>query len=221
MKSDIIQLTVDDLVWPFTDDGRPYYNIGPKGHSRRTYVDPCPAYPHEVAVVRDVLRSLEDIWPLPFPLLCFVLPRECCTRTNGWKQVDWTKWEENGRPGEFTVSIALSAKRIPPHPALTHYTVAHEYGHAVEEAILVARGLKPDTKDVLNEYKQLRNNLVDPPAYGAGCWHLSPGEVFANDFRVLIAKIETEYWPHAGILRPEEIFAVQEWWERERTRVQS
>jgi hypothetical protein len=48
--------------------------------------------------------------------------------------------------------------------------------------------------------------------YGALTWHTAMGEIFADDFRILIPKIELEHWPHPGIPRPEEVEEIKIWW---------
>ena len=55
---------------------------------------------------------------------------------------------------------------------------------------------------------------ADPKSYGGG-WHATVSELFANDFRILVAKSEVEFWPHPGFLRPEELVKVVDFWKRE------
>jgi hypothetical protein len=65
---------------------------------------------------------------------------------------------------------------------------------------------------VLDEYARLRGIAKPQHEAAAGCWHSAIGEVFACDFRILVAKTEVEFWPHPGIERPEGIRAVRDWW---------
>ncbi len=65
------------------------------------------------------------------------------------------------------------------------------------------------------EYAQLRGLPVDERAlYGGGRWHAAIGELFANDFRILVARAELEFWPHPGFPRPETLPVVVEFWEQ-------
>jgi hypothetical protein len=60
---------------------------------------------------------------------------------------------------------------------------------------------RPRRCDRPHEYAQLRG--CDPATpYGGGTWHKSPGELLANDFRILVAGVEPEFWPHPGSPTP-------------------
>lgn len=205
--AEIVPVTRQDIIYPFTNTA-PYVPIGAGTYRRQVQVDVFPCYPHEEVLVRRELAHCKNVWPLPFPLSIYILPVEELTRTNGCFMLETIYTV----PQTYAGNIVLSGKRIPPHPASTRYVVAHEYGHAVEEAIAAQRGLKLDSDAILGEYAEMRG-LSASPTYGGGNWHLSVGEVFANDFRILLAGIETEFWPHPGIPRSEEVPAAIAWWE--------
>lgn len=208
------------IVWPFEQREGPYVMVGQgRWGQRRAHLDPFPAYAHDERDVWDALDLVAAAWPLPdeVSLQISILPCEDLARTNGWTQHDWHRDYEDGQPvGEpkFIPTIALSAKRIPPHPAVTRYLVAHEYGHVVAGWLAKLAGYQnSDPRDVEKEYAKIRE-LGEVPHYGGGSWHIDHGEVMANDFRILICGVETEYWPHPTIDRPDgELEAVlREWW---------
>ena len=143
----------------------------------------------------------------------WILPFEEVSRTNGFTAAQDRYDEELGKQVPDGHFIVLAAKRIPPHPAMTRYLVAHEYGHAVEDWIWQRRGDTDHGSALKAEYSRMRR-LPEVANYGGGTWHRSPNEVMACDFRLTIAGVESEFWPHPGISRPGK--AVRRWWERHR-----
>lgn len=186
-------------------------------------VDPAPAYRHPPDLVLKVLEHCDQVLPLARPPVVFALDREGLGRTNGETRYDcdWEAPKDEHNRGIRHHFIVLFGKRIPPHPAVTRYLVAHEYGHVVED-VIAARLYKSDPPDaeLIADYAKLRG-LEQPGYYGPGTWHVSPGELFADDFRILVAGVEAEYWPHPGVPRPEECTAVQEWWAMRRTELEA
>lgn len=197
------------------DDRGLHYQVQHAGsYGREVLVDAAPAYAHDVDLVARELARVQVLAPLPFPLAVLLLSHECVSRTNG------TYYDEYNYSGEPTTIggktkyppvgyIVLSAKRIPIHPALTRYLVSHEYGHGVMYHLARLRGV--DSQSLLADYRDLcRPNTSH--GYGCGRWHANVGELFANDFRILVAEREVEFWPHPGFLRPDELLAVVGWW---------
>lgn len=43
----------------------------------------------------------------------------------------------------------------------------------------------------------------------------APGEVLADDFRILAARVETEFWPHPGVPHPRSQRGLQRWWHHQ------
>lgn len=203
------------LNWYFNDSrGDPVVELRtPSGYRHSTRVDPFPAYPHDGTLVRDTLGHVELAYPLPRrrrPTI-HVLPFEELSRTNGWTDIDWDY--EDGKAVDFRAMIVFSGKRIPPHPAMTRYLVAHEYGHVVERHLRLALDMPEGYDDGRfdQEYAALRG-MRRERSYGGGTWHATVGEVFACDFRWIVAALEREFWPHPGIARPDESAPVMEWW---------
>jgi hypothetical protein len=114
--------------------------------------------------------------------------------------------------------IFLCGKRVPPHPAVTRYLVAHEYGHNVEYMLNIARGAQSAWDEALSiEYAQVRGLPDSTLHHGdGGNWHDSIHEIIACDFRILVCETEVEFWPHAGIARPEHVPALAAWWAEAR-----
>lgn len=179
-------------------------------------IDPTPGYAHDAALVARLLAACEDAFPVPSPPLVYVLEHDDAGRVNGQTNYDrdWKSKDQHGRPTRAHY-IVLFGKRIPPHPAVTRYLVAHEYGHVVEDVLALRRykSAEPEA-ELLEEYARLRA-LPPPPSFcGPGTWHQAHGEIFANDFRILICGVESEFWPHPGIPRPEDVPGLREWWEQ-------
>lgn len=169
-------------------------------------LDPTPGYAHDAEIVRDTLARVDKAWPHEGNVTYHLASLEATCRTNAQTT---TQWAKGG--GTAAHHVFMSGKRIPPHPAMTRYLVAHEYGHCVEDWIAKRRGTSDD--DVIREYAKvrgLRGDLRGTP----GRWHSATAEVFACDFRYLVADVATDYWPHPGIPRPERCRAAVRWWER-------
>lgn len=207
MTGRVIELTSADVIWPFGQT--PYVDAG-----YHTTIDPTPAYGHDLSLVASTLRKVDRI--VGKRVLCkpivYVLHHECESRTNGFAfaKAHYPKPAKGAPPWEGF--IVLPAKRIPIHPAMTRYVVAHEYGHHAEMELLRRRGLTDSAPDIVREYAELRG--ADPHVpYGAGRWHETAGELLANDFRILVCGIETEFWPHPGFEHPSKLKLVRRWWE--------
>lgn len=203
----------EQIEWPFRGD--PFFKTsGPNTHSRAHPIDPFPCYAHDRDLVIETAARIETLFPLEHPVDYFLTEYEELGRTNGFAdKVDlydtalgrWKHWEP---------TITLIGKRIPPHPSMTRYLVAHEYGHVAKwhvEKIRKIDSNKPIT-DLDAEYMQLR--VGSHKEYGGGRWHGNVGELFANDFRILVCGLEEEFWPHPGFLRPEQVPEVCFFWEK-------
>lgn len=214
----VVERTREDLLFEFdqsTTASVPTLLVGGDGNGyyRSLRVDPCPAYAHDVRLVRKCLRDVESRVELAFKPVVYVLHAETLGRTNGWADRSIEYWgRDDGDEPTWAGHIVLAGKRVPLHPGMTRYLVAHEYGHHVEWELLRRRGLDLDGNDLRDEYAELRG--CDPRLpYAPGNWHASAGELMANDFRILVAEAEPEFWPHPGFKRPERVAAVRRWWE--------
>jgi hypothetical protein len=208
--------------WNFDANG-PVYQISHAGTwVKERAVDPAPCYGHDPELVRAELAHLQAVAPLPYPLAIVLLRHEVTSRTNGdyttdhgYRDPEYLKAEAASKdhvPAPRVGIIVLSGKRIPIHPAMTRYLVAHEYGHSVEDRLAELSGFKND-QQLLTEYvKDVRPEATG--SYGCGKWHQNRGELFANDFRILIAKREVEFWPHPGFPHPLQHPRAIRFWEQ-------
>jgi hypothetical protein len=200
--------------WEFREQGITWQP--PDRYTLSSKFDPMPCYPHDEGAARkasaDAARACPPLWPVDL----WLADREEMARTNGHSCIDEGHYEGSEWVRDRRGFIMLSGKRTPPHPAVTRYLVGHEYGHNVAYML---NGLRDDGKHVAStaglerEYAEARGLPEDSVHHGeGGTWHDSCAEILACDFRVLVLDMETEFWPHPGIRRPEEILAVRAWW---------
>lgn len=206
MLKDVV--LVESLEWPFEQP--PQFRIGWGSSTYPVKADPFPCYAHDIELVRKIAGRVERIFPIGREVIIYCPRFDVEGRTNGFTQRGWDWSEEVPRP--WNASIVLAGKRIPLHPAMTRYLVTHEYGHVAEYWIEQLRGYKQDRNEIHAEYAKIRGENKGK-FYGGGQWHAQLGEVFANDFRILVCEAEEEFWPHPDYPRPEDVPAVREWWE--------
>lgn len=213
MMSKVKVVLVDKLYWSFDSQEPQMYLDGPDAgfYGEHVKVDPFPGYSHDFKLVKSHLKYVSSLWNLGAPLIVGVFTRECLSRSNGdcGIKYNYQAKEKNGLY-PWGAKIRLWGKRIPPHPAMTRYLVAHEYGHAVAHSIAVKRGEK-ETNVLYKEYGKLRNLTV---MHGSGGeWHHAIGEVIACDFRIVVTETECEFWPHHGVPYPNK--KVIKWWTKQ------
>jgi hypothetical protein len=208
----VISLAPADLEWPFEGSGTPrFYTRKRQNFTRDIPVDPFPAYAHSPELVCETAAAVEASFPLESKPDYYLLPFESTHRTNGWSLEDQVYESDSRKPKQYESNIILSGKRIPIHPGMTRYLVAHEYGHLVDWAI--ARRLKMSD----GAFRQMYRETFRPDAsvsYGGGRWHANIGELIANDFRICVARVEPEFWPHPGFDHPHLRPAVRDFWLR-------
>jgi hypothetical protein len=204
-----------DIRWSFDVNTEPNFATKEGDYNRAVNVDPFPCYAHDETAVRAVAHTVAAKFPMDLTVAFYLPEYEIAGRTNGWCSYGTycDKEVPEGRAFKaFDAVIMLSGKRTPIHPAMTRYLVAHEYGHAVQRWLEWISGEKDGADTLINDYAKLRG--VDSPAhYGGGTWHAQIGEMFANDFRILVCGVEAEFWPHPGFARPEQLPQIVEWWK--------
>ena len=213
-------LTGEHLNWDFDRRSEPYYRFENQFRGfHYEYVDPFPCYTHDFGLVKELAQECFDLFPIQNAALdIFVLPHEGMERTNGWHSghntyrgseegVDKTSWPE------WYSFICLNGKRVPIMKVMTRQLVSHEYGHMVEYHFRKQTGM--DRDEFLKDYARVRG-IEYYSRYGAGHWHKQTGEIFANDFRVLVCNREPDHWPHE-VSHPKSEPNIQAWWEKKVT----
>jgi hypothetical protein len=204
---------IAEASWSFRDSAptwRPAID-GEAHYAGAVTLDPFPAYAHRRADIATAIAHVTACWAPLWDVHLFSVDREEVGRCNGFSTLLWLGRGETIAERRPTGQICLVGKRIPIHPAMTRYLVAHEYGHNVEWMLEAARGDEPHTGRLMADYAELRG--LDTAHHGAGgTWHDSPHEIFACDFRILICQTESEHWPHPGIARPETVPGLADWW---------
>lgn len=216
LKSRIECVSANDLHWSFANPF-PKVQTRPRVagcYSNSVEVDPFPAYPHEYDTVIATAEKVETVFPVGFAPTYYVMHFEESGRTNGQFHRHWISEPGTPSPMPFDPYIVLGGKRTPIHPAQTRYLVAHEYGHVVQAWIEWRRYIKDSAvTDFEREYAAMRG-VPDSATtdYGGGRWHKAIGEIIANDFRILVAGVEPEFWPHSGFARPEDVDGLASFW---------
>lgn len=164
-------------------------------------VDPAICYPADLDLVLRTAAKCEDIFPLPILPFYFTLPYEPVGRNNACAPM----FDFGG--GRWTTVIYLSGKRIPIMPAMVRALVAHEYSHHIERYISWKLGRSIDS-----EYARLRGIPIRPNPR----WHEDIGEIIANDIRILMLGIESDYWPHS-CEHPRQLEHLRDFWVRMHT----
>jgi hypothetical protein len=204
----------DEGRWQFRDSSLTWCPPARYGHAAT--FDPFPAYPHQRAAAEETVAHAQRCCPPLWDVDCYLTDREEVARSNGHSNVhedqeyvdgEWVKKTPTGL-------ILLSGKRIPPHPAMTRYLIGHEYGHNVAFMLNHIRGAKHlHDDDLYRDYAATRGLPDDCVHHGeGGNWHTSAAEIFACDFRIIVCGIETEFWPHPRIGRPENVPGLDDWW---------
>jgi hypothetical protein len=214
MNPRIIHLTDKDLNWSFDDDGKPTYCEKNRfSYNHHIKVDPFPCYHHDLELVERTVSAVEHSYPIGCLPMWYILSHEFTHRTNGWCRNNffYDADEEKAAGSAFEPVITLSGKRIPIMPTMTRYLVSHEYGHAVEAWVRSKMGIADNKRDdFLAKYAEIRGMVVSKQ-YGARNWHKHVGEVFANDFRIIITGYQSEFWPHEAN-HPHENDAILDYW---------
>ena len=213
LQSRIHRVGAQQLEWPFR--GTPVFKTkGPNTYARSHSVDPFPCYPHDRGLVADTAARVEELFPVDDQVDYFLTEFEELGRTNGYSDKTDVYDKASGKYVRWEPTVILVGKRIPPHPGMTRYLVAHEYGHVVQWWVEKIRKIdsNKETTDLDLEYMRLRPGSHNE--YGGGKWHENVGELLANDFRVLVCGIEEDFWPHPGFPHPRVVEGVQQFWKK-------
>ena len=203
----------DDVTWNWDDSNPNHYSKTPGStwgvHAK---FDPFPCYSHDINLVTETAKKVEARFPIRFDTFYFLFPFEPVSRTNGQASTNTVKYAERdtGDKGTWEGVIHLYGKRIPLHPAMTRYLVCHEYGHIVDSWICNRRHLNDSGMD--EEYAKMRG-IDNNQKYGGRKWHTNIGEIIANDFRIAVCNVESEFWPHE-VAHPKDCPQVHDFWYR-------
>jgi len=208
------------------------FNRGAPSWSHHRYTvsstfDPFPAYPHDLDAIAAAVDVVVGVCPPSWEIGMIAADREPAGRTNGFANVHDSGHYEGDGPLQSWVKdpplgvIMLCGKRIPPHPAMTRYLVAHEYGHHIEWMLnYAARTRYLHDLDTIEDYMRRRGLPEDTNVHGTGGrWHTAATEIFACDFRIMACGVETEFWPHPGVPRPESVPGLGGWWREALARI--
>lgn len=201
-----------DLTWQFESDAKPFIFIKTKPWGQSVNFDPFPCYFHDKHLVESQIKRNEEIVSVPFKPDYFVFPFECGSRTNGCacRNPNYRKEEDNKEAAMYPY-ILLYGKRIPIHPAMTRYLVAHEYGHVIHYNLEEAMKIKDGDDDFEKFYAKEIREIEYNKKYGALNWHSNIGEIIAEDIRAGILQVEREFWPH-DVCPPWDSKKVMDFW---------
>jgi hypothetical protein len=213
-----IRNAATDMMWYLggSVESPPFFRIPSGTWDRQVNVDPYPCYGHDPELVKQEAERNIAAFPIDRDVTYGLIDREEVGRTNG---ITWIGFNDGDADavGEkpWTPTVVLFGKRIPIHPAMTRYLVAHEYGHVVSKFLRWKNGEKDADSKLYSEYQKLRG-FKTAPHYGGGTWHATVEEIFANDFRILVVGAEREFWPHPGFSRPEGIPEIIAFWQEKK-----
>lgn len=220
------------ISWPF--ERQPEVRLDTKFNSYFVEpIQPFPCYAHNKEVLQETIELLETYFRIPKPFApdWFVLEYDGISQVNGSTnrrfdyyspRADKLKNKRDARkergeepiPEEMTEwnsFIILYGKRTPIHPAMTRFVAAHEYGHAVDYYIERMMNLEPEKNLLDAEYAEVRG-IKNDQNYGGARWDTNIGEIIADDFRIMVADMQVEHWPHRG-RKPWQIPELHDWWD--------
>lgn len=203
MRSGIVQ-ELKEPEWDWEKEA--YYSLG-EGYGVRAAIDPFPSYQHSLITTSRMLDRLQAI--IAIPVTIYLLPFELKSRVNGFTDIQYLNWSQDNGYTDAKHIIALSGKRTPIPTGMTEYLMAHEYGHAIEH--FISYKLKNDELRV--DYAKMRGLDINRDYGTGGNWTDASGEVFADDFRVIYAGVEPDFWPHT-VEAPtvDNIHDIHNWW---------
>lgn len=183
-----------DLQWDFQNKD-PYFRLY---NHRVVYVDPFPCYRHNLELTSGLIQEVESKFYLQDNITYFLSEFEAISRTNATAYSDLIHEPGSSKIVGVNLAVSFSGKRTCIHPCMTKYLCSHEYGHLVQYFIEWKSGISADYKrrdEFEIEYAKMRN-IEFNNEYGGRKWHSNTGEIIANDFRICITGMESEYYPH-------------------------
>jgi hypothetical protein len=225
----IIQLGHKDLIWSFSGDGPKYYVKGLTGYGDTIDVDPFPCVSHDMNILCWEVEKTENLFKTDALLRWISIEHEIKHYTNAWASHTCI-YNDNDyefrKKHKIEGTIVMSGKRTIVHPAMTKYLVAHEYGHIIDywiTACMLEESDKSDYEPFRTVYGKMRNVDSKRGGYGGGRWVGDIAEVIADDFRVLIAGVDTDFYIHekAGVRHPLKCPEVLEFWNEMREKYET
>lgn len=211
-------IEVKQLEYGFHSD-TPFFQPGwdMKVERRRSIeCSPRPAYPHSAEAVRRHLLHVESLFPVERRPLVYLPSYDSSISNRNAATFEEGLYNEPVDEHNRAVTASyfvMYGKGTPIHPAVTKYLVAHEYGHVVAEVLAHAWSESSDPRpSFMRHYAELRGMKDLPRNYGLAQWHKHPEEVFANDFRILVAGLDADWWPHEAP-HPHSLPNLKLWWD--------
>jgi hypothetical protein len=163
--------------WEFRESALRWYP--PQRYALGSKFDPMPCYPHDFTVAERAAAHVQECCPPLWDVDCWIADREEIARTNGHSALDDGHYEDGEWVKERRGFILLSGKRVQPHPAMTRYLIAHEYGHNVAYMINSLRDEgkhAASTEPLEREYAKVRGLPGSSVHHGQG----APGTTAAR-----------------------------------------
>jgi hypothetical protein len=211
----------DQLDWPTGDSSYPEFGFLDNRHTVK--LDPFPGYCHNHLTAKATIIDCVKAFPPQTNLTTWLSRWDDLSRYNGFLYRDSFKYNENNEPLTYHTHIFLTGKKTPIHPVSTRALIAHEYGHAV--AYWLELKTQRPVEQIYDEYVDvvLGNNCTnDRELEHAGRilpWHRRIQEIFADDFRVFLAGIDTDFYPHYNIYMDNDMIERRKYWWKEQLQI--
>lgn len=194
----IIQLKPSDLTWKSHAE-HPFFDVKNvlTSYYHTIYVDPFPCASHNVDFIKKKVTMVESIFPIAAPIKYVLLPNELKERVNAMAYQEYVD-DKYKKKYKFEGTIALSGKRTIIHPAMSNYLIAHEYGHMVDYWINQSMNQEEKSENASlfrKRYAAFRGIDFNQKLTGYG-WKNNIAEVIADDFRIVMAKTDVDFFPH-------------------------
>ncbi len=212
----VVLIDPKEMKWAF-NGGQPSYNIKQLCYDYDCHIDidPFPCNSHNSKLLLETVTKVEGKFKIGAPTRWIVLPNDTTHYTNAYAQKNYVSGEENRKKYKFEGMIVMAGKRTIIHPAMTKYLVAHEYGHMVDYWITAMMNEKLDsTNETIfrKKYAEMRG-IEYNEKYGGGNWVDNIGEIIADDFRIVVANTDKDFYLHT-CTHPLEHTEVKKYWSK-------